>query len=122
MIAFQVCYNPQMSLPCMPNFFHILGRLKGLFGGSPSSEDDGAQDAENAPPRETKSTSTSSASASSSGVPESTKHKDKKPVSPVENTIPLGINILFTTIPPMTVEEKRAARSRSVLLSPYSVI
>ena len=116
MIAFQVCYTSQMFCTRMPDFFHILGRLKGLFGGSPSSEDDVAQEAENAPPRETKSTSTSSASASSSGVPESTKHKDKKSVSPEENTIPIGINIHFTTTPPMTVEEKRAARSRYYFL------
>jgi hypothetical protein len=40
------------------------------------------------------------------------KNKKDKAAIPLENTIPLGINTAFTTIAPMTVEEKRAARNR----------
>jgi len=95
--------------------------LKGLFGGSSSEEEGDAQVAENVPPRESEITS-SSAPASSSVTPETVKKektetKDKQTATSVQNTIPLNINIVFASIPPMTVEEKRAARSKSVLPS-----
>ncbi|TFK36492.1 Hsp70 protein-domain-containing protein [Crucibulum laeve] len=84
----------------------ITGKLKGLFGKGSSSSEEATESAENTPPRDTDTTSsTSSANATPSAEPE-------KKAAPVENTIPLNISISFTTIPPMTVDEKKIARGR----------
>lgn len=98
------CFGPYLLLIV----FCIPGKLKGLFGGSSSPAEDLAQDAEHVSPRE-------EAEAATSGTPELGKDKKKTKdanASSSENTIPLGINVAFTTIAPMTVEEKRAARNR----------
>ncbi|EDR09636.1 uncharacterized protein LACBIDRAFT_189980 [Laccaria bicolor S238N-H82] len=80
----------------------IAGKLKGFFGGSSESPDTATESAEHAPPRDTETTSAASPSPSDA---------DKKPAL-VENTISLNVSTGFTTIAPMTVAEKRAARSR----------
>ncbi|KAF8154153.1 Hsp70 protein-domain-containing protein [Crassisporium funariophilum] len=83
----------------------LTGKIKGLFGSTSTSTDAATESAENIPPRDSEaapSSSSASAEASASPVPE------KK----VENTIPLTLNVKFTTIPPMTVEQKKASRSR----------
>lgn len=99
-------------------FVYISGKLKGLFGSSPSPEEGIAQDTENVPPRKEADDSTTASGVVDGGTPESNKkdkiNKKDKPAAPVENTIPLGINIAFTTIAPMTVEEKKASRNRYI--------
>ncbi|KAF9481579.1 actin-like ATPase domain-containing protein [Pholiota conissans] len=89
----------------------IAGKLKGLFGaGSSSNEEATAESAENIPPRDTESASASSTSAASSASASPSAAPEKK--APVENTITLTVDTKFTTIPPMTVDEKKKARSR----------
>ncbi|CAA7262192.1 unnamed protein product [Cyclocybe aegerita] len=94
----------------------LTGKIKGLFGaGSSSSEEITTESAENVPPRDTDTTSASSSSSSAAPSESSTNDKEKekpKKAAPVENTIPLNIEVKFTTIPPMTVEEKKASRAR----------
>jgi hypoxia up-regulated 1 len=98
--------------------FYIPGKLKGLFGSSSPPAEDLAQDSENLPPRQEEESSSASTSPpiEQSGTSESgkkdKKNKKDKAAAALENTIPLGINVAFTTIAPMTVEEKKAARSR----------
>ncbi|KAF9034459.1 HSP70-domain-containing protein [Hymenopellis radicata] len=77
----------------------IAGKLKGFFGaGSSSSDSDEA-------------TEEASGESSSAAEPESSSEvKEEKP--PVPNTIQLNFTSYFTSIPPMTVAEKRTARSR----------
>lgn len=90
----------------------FLGKLKGLFGAGGSASDDiKTESAENVPPRDGDSTSTDSASASPSPSAAAEK-KEKK--EPVENTIALTIETRWTTIPPMTVEQKKKSRSKFV--------
>jgi len=94
------------------------GKIKGLFGGSSASGEATVESADNIPPRETESSSSSSSSSSSASSSSSsasasaTPGKDKKKSTPVENTIPLSINVQFTTIPPMSVDEKKASRAK----------
>ncbi|TFK24854.1 actin-like ATPase domain-containing protein [Coprinopsis marcescibilis] len=98
----------------------LTGKLKGLFGGSSSTEEE-AQSAENTPPRDSTSESASSSSSSSAAPSESAtadkdkdakdKKKEKKKEKP-EDTIKLEVKTSFTTIPPMTVEEKKVSRAR----------
>ncbi|KAG5646180.1 hypothetical protein DXG03_004233 [Asterophora parasitica] len=93
------------------------GKLKGFFGAGSSSSEEATSSSENAAPRETENASSSSESAtssSSSAAPSSAtadKDKKKKAVSK-EDTIKLKVVTTFPTIPPMTVEEKKKARSR----------
>ncbi|KAK7055392.1 actin-like ATPase domain-containing protein [Favolaschia claudopus] len=90
----------------------IAGKLKGFFGaGSSSSETDTSS--ENSPPRET--TGSSSEAATPSGATNSTPEKEKeekKKVVPKDNTITLNTTVVFPTIPPMSTEGKKSARSR----------
>ncbi|KAJ3516309.1 hypothetical protein NLJ89_g1202 [Agrocybe chaxingu] len=91
------------------------GKIKGLFGGGSSSEEITTESAENLPPRDTDTTSASSSSSSAAPSESATNDKEKekpKKAAPVENTISLSIEVKFTTIPPMTVEEKKASRAR----------
>lgn len=97
------------------------GKLKGLFAGSSSADETSTGSAENMPPRETPETaetvssSSSSSASSSADTPESTtKVVEEKKKAPVENTIPLTVNVRFTTISPMTVEEKQQSRKKLV--------
>jgi hypoxia up-regulated 1 len=87
----------------------LTGKLKGFFGGSsstPPSEE--TQSAENTPPRDTETTSSTVPTTTlSSEAPAPTKS-----TPPKENTISLNLTITFTSVPPMTADEKRAARSR----------
>ena len=96
--------------------FCIPGKLKGLFGGVSASDEELAQHNENVPPRQdVDSSSTASViepSRSTESDKKDKKNKKDKAATTLENTIPLGINVAFTTIAPMTVEEKRAARSK----------
>ncbi|XP_006455585.1 hypothetical protein AGABI2DRAFT_210009 [Agaricus bisporus var. bisporus H97] len=97
----------------------ITGKLKGLFAGSSSADETSTGSAENTPPRETPETaetvspSSSSSASSSADTPEpTTKVEEEKKKAPVENTIPLTVNVRFTTISPMTVEEKQQSRKK----------
>ena len=92
--------------------FGFLGKLKGLFGGSSSTEE--PTDAEDVRPRETTTGSSSSSSAASPSESAATEKEKKKAAVPVENTIPVTATPRFTTIAPLTVEQKKAARDRSV--------
>jgi len=92
----------------------IAGKLKGFFGGG-STSSEAAETPEKAPPRDAESSGASSASASPSGASNSTPEKDKeekKKAVPKDNTITLNTTVVFPTIPPMTVDHKRNARSR----------
>lgn len=101
---------------------NFSGKLKGLFAGSSSADETSTGSAENTPPRETpetaesvSSSSSSSSASSSADTPESTtKVVEEKKKAPVENTIPLTVNVRFTTISPMTVEEKQQSRKKLV--------
>lgn len=99
----------------------LSGKLKGLFGGGASSSDEAtAESADNTPPRDSESSSASAASSSSSASASSAaaaEKETKKAAAPVENTIPLSLEVTFPTIPPMTVEQKKTSRSRFGLLS-----
>ncbi|KAJ6520608.1 Hsp70 protein-domain-containing protein [Mycena vulgaris] len=91
----------------------IAGKLKGFFGAGSSSEAE-VTTPENAPPRESDSSSSSAAAApsgASNSTPEKEDEKKKKP-TPKDNTISLNTTVVFPTIPPMTVEHKKNARSR----------
>ncbi|KAF6749582.1 Hsp70 protein-domain-containing protein [Ephemerocybe angulata] len=81
----------------------FTGKLKGLFGGSSSNEE--SDSTEDIPPRNTVSASASATSSSSRR-----RREKKKVTGPVE--IPLTVTPQFTTIPPMSVEQKKAARDR----------
>ncbi|KAJ6478603.1 Hsp70 protein-domain-containing protein [Mycena vitilis] len=92
----------------------IAGKLKGFFGGGNTAEAE-VETPENAPPRDAASSSSSSAAAASSGSSNSTPEKEKeekKKLTPKDNTITLNTTVAFPTIPPMTVEHKKNARSR----------
>ena len=99
----------------------LVGKLKGFFGGgSTSSSDETTESAENVPPRNSETASTSSADPSSSGTSSGNGNAsasatpEKKKAIPVENTIPLTANVKFTSIPPLTVSEKKTSRNRFV--------
>ncbi|KAJ7756232.1 Hsp70 protein-domain-containing protein [Mycena metata] len=93
----------------------IAGKLKGFFGAGNTAEAE-VTTPESAPPRDAESSSSSSsASATPSGVTNSTPEKEKeekKKATPKDNTITLNTTVVFPTIPPMTVEHKKNARSR----------
>ncbi|KAH6904466.1 heat shock protein 70 family [Coprinopsis sp. MPI-PUGE-AT-0042] len=105
----------------------LTGKLKNLFGGS-STEEAEIESADNTPPPETSESSSSSSSSSSAsnasesdattdgGKEKKDKKKDKKAKEEKkkkpEDTIELKVNTRFTTIPPFSVEQKKAARSR----------
>jgi len=93
------------------------GKLKGLFSGGASSSDEATtESAENTPPRDSEpsSASAASSSASASTTPAAEKKEAKKAAAPVENTISLSLEVTFSTIPPMTVAQKKTSRSRFV--------
>jgi hypoxia up-regulated 1 len=86
----------------------LTGKLKGLFGGG-SSPSESATESTHVPPRETDSASSSSSSSSAAASASATPEKKK---APVQDTIPLSIEVKFTTIAPMTVDQKKKSRSR----------
>jgi len=65
------------------------------------------------PPRDS-DTASSSLNASSSSTTAAA--KETKAAAPVENKIPLTIEVRFPIIPPMTVDQKKKSRSRFVKL------
>ena len=105
----------------------LTGKLKGLFAASPA-EDTTTETVTNQPPRESDSapdsahtTSSSSAgaeSSSSSSSPSSSSEATPSPLAEVkrniqkEQTISLTVNTHFSSIRPMTLEEKKESRSR----------
>ena len=102
----------------------FIGKLKGFFGGGSTSEETTGS-AENLPPRNSETASTSSAVPSSSetssvNVNASSSTTPEKKAIPVVNTVPLTTNVKFTSIPPLTVSEKKASRNRSVYNLTYS--
>ncbi|KIK64926.1 hypothetical protein GYMLUDRAFT_39330 [Collybiopsis luxurians FD-317 M1] len=108
----------------------LTGKLKDLFGGGSSKEsiDEETASAGSETPIDPESTSSSSSSSSSSSASasssgsssssssESAATPSKSPAPKVSlkelGTIVLKFNSSFPTIPPMTVEQKREARSR----------
>lgn len=86
----------------------LAGRLKNLFGGGESSEETSSEQETLArsEPSETTASETSS-------TPSPTPTLEKK-ASPKDNTIPLEIKVNLSSVPPMSVAEKRAARDRYV--------
>ncbi|KAJ7452165.1 Hsp70 protein-domain-containing protein [Mycena galericulata] len=99
----------------------IAGKLKGFFGGG-STSSEAVETPENAPPRDADSSSSSSASPTPSSASNSTPEKEKdekKKASPKDNTISLNTTVVFPTIPPMTVEHKKNARSRYQISSGF---
>ncbi len=89
--------SPVVSVKYIERF---LGKLKGFFGAGSSSSPDSEEATEEA----------SGESASAAEAEPSSEVKEEKP--PVPNTIQLNFTSYFTSIPPMTVAEKRTARSR----------
>ncbi|RXW20133.1 hypothetical protein EST38_g5719 [Candolleomyces aberdarensis] len=96
----------------------LTGKLKGLFGGSSSTEEETGS-AEHVPPRETPGSASSSSSSTSSTAAaegsaasddEAEKKEEKKKPKPGPVEIELKINNQWTTVPPMTVKQKKAAR------------
>ncbi|KAF7373516.1 Actin-like ATPase domain-containing protein [Mycena sanguinolenta] len=89
----------------------IAGKLKGFFGAGSSSEAEVSS--EHTPPRESSSSSSESPkpSASNNSTPEKEK-EEKKKATPKDNTITLNTTVVFPTIPPMTADHKKNARSR----------
>ncbi|KAF5314314.1 hypothetical protein D9619_011752 [Psilocybe cf. subviscida] len=85
----------------------LTGKLKGLFGGGSSSSE--TAESTHVPPRDTESASSSSSSSSAAASASATPEKKK---APVQDTIPLSIEVKFTTIAPMTVDQKKKSRSR----------
>jgi len=83
----------------------------GLFGGSSSSENEEILSSENVPPRESE-LDESSPAASASPSPNPATEKTAKDMAKELSTIPLNITVKFTSIAPMTLEEKKLARSR----------
>lgn len=94
----------------------------GLFGGGGlSSSEDETQSADNIPPREIIfDTTASSPTVPSSSEPVAEKLTPSKEPPKDWDTIPLNITVRFTSIPPMTLEEKREARNRYVKKSASS--
>ncbi|KAG6812912.1 hypothetical protein H0H92_015464 [Tricholoma furcatifolium] len=98
----------------------LTGKLKGLFGGGSSSEEAEPSSAENVPPRESETSSSSSSSSStassSSEAPtpsaNETEADAKKKAVSKEDTIKLKVVTSFPVFAPMTVDEKKEARSR----------
>ncbi|KAJ6630178.1 Hsp70 protein-domain-containing protein [Mycena sp. CBHHK59/15] len=95
----------------------IAGKLKGFFGAGSASSEAEEQTPENAPPRDSSTPSASSSasaspSAAANSTPEKEKDEKKKKPSPKDNTISLNTTVVFPTIPPITSEHKREARSR----------
>jgi hypoxia up-regulated 1 len=96
-----------------------IGKLKNLFGvGGSSSEEPSPSDTTtelrptaSAEPSETPASETSGESTASVSGSSKTPEKSAAP-KPKEDTISLTVNARFTTISPMTVEEKKAARAR----------
>ncbi|KAI0052486.1 actin-like ATPase domain-containing protein [Auriscalpium vulgare] len=74
----------------------IAGKLKGFFGDASSTAEDG---------------STQTADAASSDAPKAT-----NTATPDSITIPLNVTVKFTSIAPMSVEQKREARDRLIEL------
>lgn len=80
--------------------------LKGLFGGG-----SGEQEVLKEPDAESTTQEGEAQRATSS-----TKEKEKKTNGQKKDmsTIPLEVNVVFSSLPPMSVAEKRASRDRSV--------
>jgi hypoxia up-regulated 1 len=103
----------QISAPVHPSPLTITGKIKGLFSGGSSSSDEELQSFESVPPREPDVEASSSIpNASPSSEPVTEKKSPPKDLPKDLNQIPLNITVKFTSVPPMTVEEKRTARSR----------
>ncbi|PBK68326.1 actin-like ATPase domain-containing protein, partial [Armillaria solidipes] len=84
----------------------ITGKLKGLFGAGSSSLSDAETETESATEASSASEAAPSASASTASLEAKAEKVDLKDLT----TIPLNLTVHFTSIPPMTVEEKRVAQ------------
>lgn len=84
----------------------IAGKLKGLFGVGSSSSVDTESEKETVVRSET--SSGSAASESSTPSPSDVPEKKEKP----KDTISLELEVRLSSLPPMTVAEKRTARER----------
>lgn len=85
--------------------------LKGLFGGGPGEQEvlkeQGAE-----------GTQGGEAQQAASPTKEKKTNGEKKDMS----TIPLEVDVVFSSLPPMTVAEKRASRDRLVRALRYSIL
>lgn len=79
----------------------IAGKLKGFFGAGSSA----SSETESESQAEARATSSSSSSAEATATEAAKKEKPK-------DTVPLQFDIKLSSLPPMTVAEKRAARDR----------
>ncbi len=85
----------------------LTSKLKSLLNNVASSETESGKETET----EARPGSTSSSSASASGETASDEKKEKEKEKP-KDTIPLKVEIKWSSIPPMTAAEKRTARDR----------
>lgn len=94
----------------------IAGKLKGLFGGKDgsSSSEEAAGNTETVA-RSEASESNEPSGATTTTTASSTPTPSKKP-TPKESTIALKVKVNLSSIPPMVVPEKRAARDRLVAI------
>jgi hypoxia up-regulated 1 len=90
--------------------------LKEFFGGGSSTSEEATDSVENIPPRDPETPSSSSSDVAPSSSPSAEPTEVKKAVAK-QDTIPLNTTVRFSAIPPMTVDEKKTARSRSVNFS-----
>ncbi|KAL4245181.1 Heat Shock Protein 70 (HSP70) [Abortiporus biennis] len=81
----------------------LTGKLKGLFGASSSASENTTADSPTAARSET---DTSPAASSTAALPAA----EKKPAN--DNTVSLEVKINLSSIPPMSVAEKRTAREK----------
>lgn len=87
------------------------GKLKGLFGGGSSSQDDNTDKSVSADSTDKSSVSdatSTSTSDTASATPE------KKPTLKEQETIPLGLEVKPLSIPALTPSEKRESRNKFV--------
>lgn len=84
----------------------LTGKLKGLFGGASSSSAEAESEHETIARSE--SASESAAADSSTPSPSDVPEKKEKP----KDTIVLELDVKLSSVPPMSVAEKRAARER----------
>ncbi len=79
--------------------------MKGFFGAGSSSSTESETE------RETIARSESVSTSAEGEVPSQAEATPEKK-APVKDTIPLGLNVKLSSVPPMSVSQKRTARER----------
>lgn len=88
----------------------IAGKIKGLFGAGSSASAEAESERETQARSETASESASAASESAEPTASEVPEKKEKP----KDTITLELEVKLSSVPPMSVAEKRTARDRCV--------